>query len=85
MVVYYEEIGQRQINDDQDKHISNYILITEIDYHRMSAAKDRVDFIIFPMILLAIQIIMGLRQFVDTANFDQEEGPDKTEREYWRK
>jgi len=34
----------------------SYILITEIDYHRMSAAKDRVDFIIFPMILLAIQV-----------------------------
>ena len=26
MVAYYEEIGQRQINDDQEKHTSKYVI-----------------------------------------------------------
>ena len=26
MVAYYEEIGQRQINDDQEKHTSKYLI-----------------------------------------------------------
>ena len=36
-------------------YVLSYVLITEDEYHRQTETKDRVIFITFPMVVLAIQ------------------------------